>query len=37
MGNNPEVDFLHKNGQPHGIGDPLQEVPGQIVEFAASW
>jgi len=36
MGNNPEVDFLHKMASRMASADPLQEVLGQIVEFAAS-
>jgi GAF domain-containing protein len=36
MGNNPEVDFLHKMASRMASADPLQEVLAQIVEFAAS-
>ena len=36
MGNNPEVDFLHKMASRMASADPLQEVLSQIVEFAAS-
>jgi len=36
MGDNPEVDFLHKMASRMASADPLQEVLTQIVEFAAS-
>jgi len=36
MANNPEVDFLHKMASRMASADPLQEVLGQIVDFAAS-
>src|ERR1700720_487679 len=36
MGNNPEVDFLHKMASRMAAADPLQEVLSQIVDFAAT-
>ncbi len=36
MGENQEVEFLHKHGQQHGVRRPSQEVLTHIVDFAAS-
>src|SRR6202163_5103228 len=36
MGNNPEVDFLHKMASRMAAADPLQEVLTQIVDFATT-
>src|ERR1700735_5609848 len=36
MGENPDIEFLHKMASSMASADPLQEVLSQIVDFAAS-